>query len=193
MEKGCENNRLRVRRGLRRRSRQKLPGINHTASGRGEICPVRTREWCIESMKVTGTNGVGSLGGAKAAGTSRSGGGFSLPATGAAGSAAGVARTGGVAGVGSLDALLAMQDVEGPLERRRRAVGRAGRILDVLDEVKLALIDGQVSSTSLDRLMRAVREERQNTDDGRLEGVLNEIETRAAVEVAKLERAKNAA
>lgn len=102
-------------------------------------------------------------------------------------------RTGGVAGVSGLEALLALQDVGGPLERRKRAVGRAGRILDVLDEVKLSLIDGDLSSASLDRLMRAVREERQNTDDGRLEGVLNEIETRAAVEIAKLERAKIAA
>lgn len=143
-------------------------------------------------MKVTGSNGVGSLGGPKAA-RGGQGAAFTLPTAGGVSGASGVARTAGVAGVSSLDALLALQDVEGPTERRRRAVNRAGRILDVLDEVKLALIDGDVSTGSLDRLMRAVREERQNTDDGRLEGVLNEIETRAAVELAKLERAKNAA
>ncbi len=96
-------------------------------------------------------------------------------------------------GVSSIGALIALQDVGGPLERRRRAVGRAGRILDVLDEVKLALIGGEVTGKDLDRLMRAVREERMATDDGPLEGLLNEIETRAAVELAKLEQAKVAA
>ena len=45
----------------------------------------------------------------------------------------------------------------------------------------------------LERLKRAVAEERQGCDDERLEGVLNEIETRAAVELAKLERANRAA
>ncbi|MDP1739409.1 MAG: flagellar assembly protein FliX [Caulobacter sp.] len=145
-------------------------------------------------MKVTSTSGAGSLGSARGAGRAAGGqGGFSLPSVGGAGAAPDVARSSGVTGVGSLDALIALQDVGGPLERRRRAVGRAGRILDVLDEVKLALIDGEVSGSALDRLMRAVREERMSTDDGRLEDLLSEIETRAAVELAKLEQAKIAA
>ncbi len=145
-------------------------------------------------MKVTSTSGAGSAGGAKAARPAAGQGSFALPSTGGGvEAAAAAARTAGVSGVGSLDALLALQDVGGPLERRKRAVGRAGRILDVLDEVKLALIDGELSRTSLDRLLRAVREERQGTEDPRLEGVLDEIETRAAVELAKLEQAKVAA
>lgn len=145
-------------------------------------------------MKVTGSSGVGSLGSARGASRAAGGkGGFSLPSVSAGGAAPDVARSSGVTGVGSLDALIALQDVGGPLERRRRAVGRAGRILDVLDEVRLALIDGEVTGPALDRLMRAVREERMTTDDGRLEDVLNEIETRAAVELAKLEQARIAA
>lgn len=144
-------------------------------------------------MKVTRSNGVGSLGGAKSAQAPGGQGGFSLPTVSGADASNGVARLGAAAGIGSLDALLALQDVGGPLERRKRAVGRAGRILDVLDEVKLALIDGDLSPASLDRLVRAVREERQGTEDPALEGILNEIETRAAVELAKLEQAKIAA
>ena len=54
-----------------------------------------------------------------------------------------IARSVGVGGVSSVDALIALQDVGGPLERRRRAVGRAGRILDVLDEVKVAIVPGE--------------------------------------------------
>ena len=41
----------------------------------------------------------------------------------------------------------------------------------------------------LDRLTRAVHDERALTGDLRLEGVLDEIELRAAVEIAKLEQA----
>lgn len=92
-----------------------------------------------------------------------------------------------------VDALLALQDVGGPLERRRRAVSRAGRILDVLDEVKVALLGGELSLADLDRLSRAVREERAATDDPKLEAVLDEIELRAAVELAKLEQNRHAA
>jgi len=92
----------------------------------------------------------------------------------------------------NVGAILALQEVAGPLERRRRAVGRAGKILDVLEDVKIALLSGDASMDDLDRLRRAVRDERMGTDDEQLEGVLNEVETRAAVELAKLERANRA-
>ena len=89
--------------------------------------------------------------------------------------------------------MLALQDVGGPLERKRRAVRRAGRILDVLDELKLALLDGELSLGQLERLSRAIRDERGLTDDPKLEELLDEIELRAAVEMAKLEQAAQAA
>ncbi|MBP7703893.1 MAG: flagellar assembly protein FliX [Caulobacter sp.] len=144
-------------------------------------------------MKVSGANGTGSVGGPRGVKPAGGGAAFSLPSVEAAHGAVGTTPTAGLSAVSGLEALLALQDVGGPLERRKRAVNRAGRILDVLDEVKLALIDGDLSAGSLDRLVRAVRDERQNTDDGRLEALLDEIETRAAVEIAKLEQAKIAA
>jgi hypothetical protein len=143
-------------------------------------------------MKITGPNGTGSASGPKGARPGASGG-FKLPGMDDVG---GTAPTGGVnraSSVMGVDALLALQDVGGPLERKRRAVRRASRILDVLDEVKLALLDGQLSVGQLDRLRRAVRAERDLTEDPKLEGLLDEIELRAAVEVAKLEQAAHAA
>jgi hypothetical protein len=103
-----------------------------------------------------------------------------------------MARVGSLSGVASLDALLALQDVGGPTERKRRAVRRAGRILDVLDEVKLGLLSGEVTTNDLTRLQMAVRDQREATEDPGLENILNEIETRAAVELAKLERENHA-
>jgi hypothetical protein len=140
-------------------------------------------------MKVTGPSGVGSAQGPRPA---RGGGGegFHIVAPQAA---AGPSTVSNVSGVVGVEALLALQDVGTPTERRRRAVGRAGRILDVLDEIKVALLDGDLSGGDLDRLRRAVREERAGTDDAKLEAVLEEIELRAAVEVAKLESGGRAA
>jgi hypothetical protein len=138
-------------------------------------------------MKVSGANNVGSAGGPGKAKPAAGGAGFAVPTMAAASGPAQMARTAGVGGVMGLDALLALQDVGGPLERRRRAVGRAGRILDVLDGLKTALLDGGLKGDDMERLRRAVRDERELTDDPRLEGVLDEIETRAAVELAKLE------
>jgi hypothetical protein len=143
-------------------------------------------------MKVTGPTGIGSASGPRPARGAGDGEGFriSSPDTAAAGQASSVS---GVSRVMGVEALLALQDIGGPLERKRRAVRRAGHILDVLDEIKVSLLEGGVSAQDLDRLRRVVRDERERTDDPGLEAVLNEIEVRAAVEVAKLEQANHAA
>lgn len=143
-------------------------------------------------MKVTGPGGIGTSSGARPA-RGAGGDGFRVIApesAGGAGQAASVSATRNVMGV---EALLALQDVGGPLEGKRRAVRRAGRILDVLDDLKVALLDGELSGAELDRLRRAVRDEREATEDPKLEAVLDEIELRAAVEVAKMEQAARAA
>ena len=134
-------------------------------------------------MKVQGSTGVGTAAGRAPA---RAAGGFSLSGPAAAAEAAPAAKVAGAAPVSTIDALLALQSVGTPLERRRRAVGRAGRILDILEDVKVALLEGAVTPSSLTTLVAAVHEQRDRTDDPRLEGVLDEIETRAAVELAKL-------
>ncbi|WP_297696944.1 flagellar assembly protein FliX [Phenylobacterium sp.] len=142
-------------------------------------------------MRVSETGGVGQAGAPKA-GRAAGGEGFQLPSVSQADApaqGAAAARAGALVGV---DALIALQDVGGPLERRRRSVRRAGRLLDVLDELKLALLAGELSGHDLQRLQRAMREQRETTDDPRLESLLDEIETRAQVELAKLEIARAA-
>lgn len=139
-------------------------------------------------MKVNGPSGPGPTAASRGAG-GPSGSGFSLDGvTGGSGNAP-VARTGVVAGVNSLEALIALQEVGDPTERRRKAVRRAGQILDVLDEVKLGVLEGGVPPGVLNRLVQTVRLERGEAGDPRLQDLLNEIETRAVVELAKLEMA----
>jgi hypothetical protein len=140
-------------------------------------------------MKVNGPSGPGPAAASRGP-ASQSGSGFSLGDLGGASDAAPMARAGGVSPLGSLDALIALQEVGGPLERRRKAVRRAGQILDVLDEIKLDLLDGGIPPATLDRLLQAVRLEKGEADEPNLRDLLNEIETRAVVELAKLEMAR---
>ncbi len=136
-------------------------------------------------MKVGAAGGLATAQPAAPRGGTAAVGAFSVAGADAAAAAT---RVGSVLGVSSIDALLALQEVGGALERRKKAVRRAGVILDVLDELKIAVLEGAVPPHTLGRLIEAVRQERARTGDAGLEGVLDEIETRAAVELAKLGR-----
>ncbi|PZQ62361.1 MAG: flagellar assembly protein FliX [Phenylobacterium zucineum] len=145
-------------------------------------------------MKVSGTGGLSQSSGARPAkGGGGGGDGFRIAGPSAPAAAAQVASAGGVSGVMGVEALLALQDVGTPTERKRRSVKRAGQLLDSLDELKVALLGGELSTTQMERLARTIREQREATDDPKLEAVLDEIETRAAVELAKLEASRKRA
>jgi hypothetical protein len=137
-------------------------------------------------MKVTGPSGPAGATGARSAPAQTAAPGFSI-STPSVGAPAGVTAAASVNAVGTLEALMALQEVGGPLERRRRAVGRADKILDALDGLKIQLLEGALNPALLERLTRAVREQRSMTDDPKLEDLLDQVETRAVVELAKLE------
>ena len=144
-------------------------------------------------MKVTNTSGAGSATGAGKARAAGGGQGFQLPTVGGASSAAPATSVSSLSPVMNVGALLALQDVGSPTERKRKAVKRAAKMLDALDEMKMNLLSGEPTVESLGRLQQAIKDQREGTEDPKLEEILNEIETRAAVELAKLEYASNAA
>ena len=111
--------------------------------------------------------------------------GFSVPGADEAAAPTSVSRAFGVSPLGSLDALIALQQVDEPLERRRKAIKRGGKLLDLLDSLKLAVLSDELGVGELSGLAAAVREQREATDDPALEAILDQIETRAAVELAK--------
>ena len=141
-------------------------------------------------MKVTGPSGPSAPQGSRPA---RASGGFSLPQAGAAGSTHAAAATAAPAGVGDVSALMALQGVEDVMERRRRAVRRGSGILDRLEELKLALLSGEAGEGSLEKLARTLREERPVDSDVGLNGLLDQIDLRAAVELAKADLRRSAA
>jgi hypothetical protein len=137
-------------------------------------------------MKVTGPSGPAGAAGARSTPAQGAASEFSI-STPSLSTPAGVTAAASVNAVSTLEALMALQEVGGPLERRRRAVWRADKILDALDGLKIELLEGELNPAALERLTRAVREQRSMTDDPALEGLLDQVETRAAVELAKLE------
>lgn len=89
--------------------------------------------------------------------------------------------------LGPLGSLLALQEVADPLTGRRRARKRAEDLLDVLDEVRVGLLNGSMPRAVLGELARLAGEARDKVDDPGLSAILDEIDLRAQVELAKLE------
>ena len=86
---------------------------------------------------------------------------------------------------GGIDALLAMQGVEDPMERRKRSVTRGRTALDVLDDLKIGLLAGSLDSSTVARLRTAASDLKSTSGDPGLDQVLAEIELRVEVELAK--------
>ena len=141
-------------------------------------------------MKVTGPSGPSQAQGPR---TARASGGFSLPSSGSTAGAGAAAPASAPAAVADVSALMALQGVEDPTERRRRAIRRGGGLLDRLDELKLALLMGEAGDGALDRLTRTLREERPVDADPGLNNLLDQIDLRAAVELAKADLRRSAA
>jgi len=88
-----------------------------------------------------------------------------------------------------IDALLALQGIEeDPVERRRRSVARGKGALDVLDDLKIGLLSGNLNSATVSRLRDAAANLKSSSGDPGLDTVLAEIELRVEVELAKAGR-----
>ena len=87
--------------------------------------------------------------------------------------------------IGGIDMLLALQSVEDATERRKRAVKRGNTALDVLDELKLGVLKGELTPGTLDRLRAAAAGLKESSGDPKVDSVLAEIELRVEVELAK--------
>jgi hypothetical protein len=92
----------------------------------------------------------------------------------------------GVRSIGGIDVLVALQGIEQPGERRKRAVARGRTALDALDALKIGLLSGALDGATVIRLRAAVSGLKDGSGDPALDGVLAEIELRVEVELAKM-------
>lgn len=91
----------------------------------------------------------------------------------------------GVAGVSAVGALIGIQEVESATDREARGKKRANLILNEMDDLRLALLTGTITKEQLLRLSSMVQSQKEKIDDPRLAAVLDEIDLRARVELAK--------
>lgn len=139
-------------------------------------------------MKVTSSSPTSQTSGSSSA--RGSGEGFRID-----GGAGGVAQRASVSGASAatalsgVDALLALQGWGGGPEARARALRKGRRILDALDRLQVALLGEGPTKAHLSLLSRAMGDQRDPTGDRELDDTLNWAEVRAAVEMAKLEKA----
>lgn len=130
----------------------------------------------------TRTNGVN---GRNAAGRSGSGMAF-VPAGGD--NAVRVAGSAPMTASAGIDAILALQAVEDPTTgKKKRAVHRGAALLEALDAIKADLLVGRIGTGRLDQLVAMLAEVRERSVPG-LDAVLDDIELRVRVELAKLGR-----
>ena len=132
-------------------------------------------------MRISGPNGT-TLGSPTSSVRRPGSGGFSLPDTASATEARAALAPKAAAGI---DALLALQGIEDPLERRKRSVQRGKRALDVLDDLKIGLLSGNFDTSTVSRLRDAAASLKSSSGDPGLDAVLSEIELRVEVELAK--------
>jgi hypothetical protein len=85
----------------------------------------------------------------------------------------------------SIDALLALQSVEDAVERRRRFARRGVKALDMLDALKLEILEGRMDVATLTRLEAMLGELTERSGESRLDETLDAISVRVAVELAK--------
>jgi hypothetical protein len=137
-------------------------------------------------MRIEGPNATNAPASARGSGRAAASG-FTLPTLGTA-TAAPVASAPAMAGIAGVGALLAAQYEDDITEKRRRARRRADDLLDQLDGLKLATLQGTVTRMDVARLAQSLRDVREQVDDPGLEEILDAVELRAEVELAKLEQ-----
>lgn len=102
-------------------------------------------------------------------------------------------ETGGAAATQSIarmDALLAVQGVEDPTERaaRGRMHKRSSDLLDELEKVRMAMLTGDLTVGHMINVADVVASHREKIQDPELTAILDEIDLRAQVEIAKMRK-----
>lgn len=93
--------------------------------------------------------------------------------------------------ISRIDVMLAAQGVEDPTERaaRQRMRARAEGVLKELDNIKAALLGGTLTVGHVIDIADVVAAHREKIMDPRLTSILDEIDLRAQIELAKMRMA----
>ncbi len=137
-------------------------------------------------MKVDGPQHTQKASQAKKKGKAESGdGSFGSLVSGATGEsgAAGAAQS-----IAKVDSLLAVQGAEDPTERaaQKRMRQRADNVLDELDRLRMRLLSGTLTVGDVVGIASVVAAHRERVMDPQLTALLDEVDLRAQIELAKM-------
>jgi len=90
--------------------------------------------------------------------------------------------------IAALDSILMLQGMDDSTNGRSRGVAHGEHLLDLLDSVRDGLLAGGIPRATLNKLAAAVTRRHDAFADPQLQDVLDQIELRAHVELAKLEQ-----
>ena len=146
-------------------------------------------------MKIDGPNSAQKAGAAKKAGKSgaSSEGGFgSMLGVDESGEAT---HTAGANVIARVDVLLAAQGSEDPAEKKakQKMQKRGSEILHQLDKIRLGMLTNNMTVGNLIDIADVVAAHRERINDPQLAGILDEIDLRAQIEIAKMKMALDAA
>ena len=89
--------------------------------------------------------------------------------------------------ISSVDAVVALQEITGDNPDERGARNRANLILDKLEDIRMGLLMGQIPKSNLEELSKILIVARENSIDANLLEIIEDIELRAKIELAKLD------
>jgi hypothetical protein len=89
--------------------------------------------------------------------------------------------------LGAMSSLLSLQEMPDATRGRSRGLARAQDMLQGLEEIRQGLLAGAMPESRLRSLSAMLRQGRGTIDDPRLISLLDDVELRVEVEIAKLE------
>lgn len=142
-------------------------------------------QWDNTPMEIKGPGRVETTGAIRRKpGASTGGSGFSVG--GAAETHAQIVA--GPGPIAAMDSILALQDMGDATDGRSKGLAHGEQLLDILDSVRDGLLAGGIPRATLNKLAVAVTRRHDSFADPKLQDVLDQIELRAHVELAKLEQ-----
>ncbi len=141
-------------------------------------------------IKVTGYNPIKPASNVRKRGASSSVSSFSdiLDASGADDTAPAL-QTADVAQTASVANMLALQELSGEEVNRKKLAQQGKSMLDVLESLRRQLLIGAIPAHMMHDLDRQLAQQKHTVSDPALIDIIEEIELRVAVELAKLQKA----